>query len=154
MIHYVPQCLHRPVVEVGPGHENISQAWRLERRDITLLSRHEEAPEGRHLARDRGGVDIRQMSLRQLALSLLRQGGYAMPEDADANVVKIVIHEEGWVWLIVRQSMAEVATALGVKQFPAAFGRVTDGVDVSGDEMVERGIEGSQRPLVRCNSAD
>src|SRR5258705_10624057 len=75
MIHYVPQCLHRPVVEVGPGHENISQAWRLERRDITLLSRHEEAPEDRHLARDRCNVDSLETSLRQLALCLLRQGG-------------------------------------------------------------------------------
>jgi hypothetical protein len=35
-----------------------------------------------------------------------------MPEDADANVVKIVIHEEGCVRLIVRQSMTEVATGL------------------------------------------
>ena len=78
-------------MKVGPGHENISQARCLERRDITLLPRHEEASEDRHLARDRGGIDIRQMSLRQLALCLLRQGGYVMPEDADANVVKIVM---------------------------------------------------------------
>src|SRR5262249_29066857 len=25
VIHYIPQCFHRPVVEVGPGHEDISQ---------------------------------------------------------------------------------------------------------------------------------
>jgi hypothetical protein len=31
----------------------------------------------------------------ELAVCLLRQGGYVMPEDADANVVKIVIHEDG-----------------------------------------------------------
>ena len=59
-------------MEVGPGHEDISQARRLERRDITLLPRDEEAPEDRLLARDRCGVDSRQISLRQLALSLLR----------------------------------------------------------------------------------
>ena len=29
----------------GRRHDNISQAWRLERRDITLLPRYEEAPE-------------------------------------------------------------------------------------------------------------
>ena len=49
--------------------------------------------------------------------------------------------------------MAEVATGLGIEQFPTAFGRVTDGVGLSGDEMIEGGIEGSQRPFVRCNGA-
>src|SRR5271163_3236193 len=124
MIYDIPQCLHRPVVEVRPGHEDISQTRRLERGDITLLFRNEEAPEDRHLARDRRGVDGRQMSLRQLALSLLRQGGYVMPKDSDANVVNIVIHEEGYIRLIVRQCMAEVAAGLGVEQFPTAFDRV------------------------------
>ena len=76
-----------------------------------------------------------------------------MSEDTDANVVKVVIHEEGWVPLIVRQSVAEVATGLGVEQFPTAFGRVADGVCVSGDEMIEGRIERNQRPFVRCNGA-
>src|ERR1700758_1468616 len=93
------------------------------------------------------------MSLRQLALCLLRQGAYVMPEDADANVVKIVIHKEGWIWLIVRQSVAEVATSLAVEQFPTALGRIADGVGGSGDEMVEGRIEGSQCLFVRCNGA-
>src|SRR5262249_34273487 len=137
MIHGIPQCLHRPVVEVGSGHENISQAGRLERRDISLLSRNEEAPEDRHFARDRRGVDRRKMSLRQLALGLLCQRGYVMPQDSDANVMKIVIDEERRVRLIVGQSMAEEATGLGVEQLPPAFGRVADGVGVSADEMVE-----------------
>src|SRR5262252_2547285 len=60
VIHYIPQCFHRPVVEVGPSHEDISQARRLERRDITLLPRDEEAPKDRLLARDRCRVDSRQ----------------------------------------------------------------------------------------------
>src|SRR5262249_4694949 len=94
------------------------------------------------------------MSLRQLTLSLLRQGGYVMPENSDANVVKIVIHEERCIPLIVGQSMAEVATGLGVEQFPPAFGRVADGVGVSGDEMVEGRIEGRERPLVGCDGAE
>jgi hypothetical protein len=67
------------------------------------------------------------MSLRQLALGLLRQRGYVMPEDSDSNVVKIVIDEERCIPLIVRQSMAEVATGFSIEQFPTAFGRVADG---------------------------
>ena len=59
-------------MEVGRRHQNISQARRFEGRDITLLPCNEEAPEDRHLARDRRGVDSRQMSLRQLAFGLLR----------------------------------------------------------------------------------
>src|SRR5258708_13108839 len=76
-----------------------------------------------------------------------------MPDDADADVVKVVIHEKRYIPLIVGQSMAEVATGLGIEQFPTAFGRVTDGVGLSCDEMVEGGIERSQRPFVGCNSA-
>ena|SRR6516162_971390 len=58
-----------------------------------------------------------------------------MAEDSDADVVKIVIHQEGRIRLIVRQSMAEVATGLGVEQFPTALGRVADGVGVSSYEI-------------------
>ena len=93
------------------------------------------------------------MSLRQLALGLLRQGDYVVPEDPDANVVKIIIHKESYIPLIVRQSMAEIATGLGIEQFPTAFRRVADGVCVSGDEMIEGRIERNQRPFVRCNGA-
>src|ERR1700745_730736 len=49
--------------------------------------------------------------------------------------------------------MAEVAAGLGVEQLPTALGRVADGVGVSGDEMIEGRIEGSERPFVRRNGA-
>ena len=57
-----------------------------------------------------------------------------MPEDSDANVMKIVVDKEGCIPLILGQSMAEVATGLGIEQFPTAFGRVPDGVCISRDE--------------------
>ena len=38
-------------------------------------------------------------------------------------------------------------------QSPPAFGRVADGAHVPGDEMVERRIEGNERPLVGGDSA-
>src|ERR1700758_5105896 len=93
------------------------------------------------------------MSLRHLPLSLLRQGSDAVPDDSDANVMKIVVDKEGCIPMILRQSMAEVATSLGIEQFPTALGRVTDGVCLSRDEMIEGGIEGGQRPFVRGTGA-
>src|SRR5258707_14774397 len=49
--------------------------------------------------------------------------------------------------------MAEVATGLGIEQFPTAFCRVADGVCLSRDEMIEGRIERSERPFVGCNGA-
>jgi len=36
MVHCVPQCLHRPVVEVRPGHKDVSQAGQ---RTFTMQAR-------------------------------------------------------------------------------------------------------------------
>jgi hypothetical protein len=54
---------------------------------------------------------------------------------------KIIVSEDGHITLIVRQSMAKIAAALGIEQFPTAFGRVADSVCVSSDEMGKRRIE-------------
>jgi len=64
------------------------------------------------------------MSLRQITLCLLRQGADMVTEDSDANVVKIIISKDGYVPLLVRQSMTEITAGLGIEQFPTAFGRV------------------------------
>jgi hypothetical protein len=69
-------------------------------------------------------------------LSLLRQGADTMPEDSNPDIVKIVIGEDGDIPMIVRQRMAEIATRLGIEQFPTALGRVADGIGVSSDEMI------------------
>ena len=115
-------------MEVRPGHKDISHVRRLEGSDIVLLFRNEEAPERRYLTLDRSVVDILQISLRQIALCLLPQGDDMMAEDSDAGVMEIVISEDCYIPLFVRQSMAQVAPGLGIEQFPAAFGRVADGV--------------------------
>jgi len=47
-----------------------------------------------------------------------------MPEDLDANVVKIIIHEEGYIPLMSVKAMAEVATGLGVETFPTTSSRL------------------------------
>src|SRR6476659_3172535 len=86
-------------------------------------------------------------------LCLQRQGADTMPEDSDANIVKIVIGEDRYIPPFVRQSMAEVAAGLAIEEFPTPFGRVADSVCVSGDEMVEGRIERDQRPFVGCKGA-
>jgi len=96
---------------------------------------------------------VLQMSLRQIALCLPRQRGDMMPEDSDADVMELVIGEDGYISLIFRQSVAQVAPGLGVEQLPTTFGRIVDGVWVSRDEIVERRIEGSQGPFVSGNGA-
>src|SRR4029077_13376574 len=58
------------------------------------------------------------------------------------------------ILVILRQSMAEIAPSLGIEQIPTAFGRVTDGICLSRDEMIEKRIKGGQRPFVRCNGAE
>ena len=76
-----------------------------------------------------------------------------MPEDSDANIVKIVISEDGYIPLLVRQSMAEITAGLGIEQFPTAFGRVADRVCIASDEMVEGRVERNQSAFVGCNGA-
>src|SRR6266403_522222 len=76
-----------------------------------------------------------------------------MSEDSDAYVMKIIISEDSYVSLVVRQCMAQVTAGLGIEQFPTAFGRVADCVCVSSNEMVERRIEGDERPFIGGNRA-
>ena len=122
VIHDIPQCLHRPVVEVRPGHKDISYVRRLVGSKIALLFRSEEAPERRYLTLDGGDVYGLQISVRQLAFCLLRQRDDMMADNSDANIMKIVISEDCDIPLFVCQSMAQVAAGLGIEQFPAAFG--------------------------------
>ena len=76
-----------------------------------------------------------------------------MPDDFDADVMKIIISEDGDILLFLRQSVAQIAAGLGVEQFPATLGLVADGVVVSGDEMIKRRIQRNERPLVSGNGA-
>ena len=55
-------------------------------------------------------VDTRQMSLRHLALSLLRQRADTMPEDSDADVVKVIVGERRYIPLVIHQGVAGIAT--------------------------------------------
>jgi hypothetical protein len=80
------------------------------------------------------------MAQRQVALGLLRQRADAVPEDADADVVKIIVHEKRRIPMIVRQSVAAIAAGLAVEQFPAALRRT------QAARQLQR-HEGRRRPL-------
>ena len=72
-----------------------------------------------------------------------------MPGDADANVVKVIVHEVGDIALGVCQCVAFVTERLGVEQLPAALGGGGDGVLVTRDKVIERGIKRHERSFVR-----
>jgi hypothetical protein len=65
-----------------------------------------------------------------------------VPDDADADVVKVVIREERDVPLGVRQRMTFIAAGLGVEELSATLGRFIDRVLVAGDEMIKRRVKG------------
>ena len=64
-----------------------------------------------------------------------------MLDDADANIVKVIVREVGGVPLGVRQGMAFIAKGLGVKKLPTVPGGVIDGVLVTRDKVIERGVK-------------
>jgi hypothetical protein len=62
-------------------------------------------------------------------------------DDADADVMKVIVRKERGVPLVFRQRMAFVAAGTGVEELPAALGRIIDSVFVAGDEAIKRRIE-------------
>jgi hypothetical protein len=64
-----------------------------------------------------------------------------MPNDANANVMKIVVGKNRNVPLLIGQSVAQIAARLCVEQFPTALGRIAYSILVSGYEMIEGRVE-------------
>ncbi len=82
-----------------------------------------------------------------------RQRDHVVPDDPNADVVKVVVAEVGDVPLGLGQRMAFVAAAMGVEKLPAAFGRIVNGVLVTSDEMIERRIKRNLSTLIGCYGA-
>jgi hypothetical protein len=64
-----------------------------------------------------------------------------MTEDADADVMKLIVGKGFDVPLLFIQGVAFVAAALFVEKLPAAFCRNADRILFARNEMIERGIE-------------
>ena len=80
-------------------------------------------------------------------LGLTRQGDDVVPEDADADVVKVIVRKGCCIPLLFRQRVAFIAPAFRVEYLPAAFCRIIDGILIVRNEVIERRIE---RALSRC----
>src|SRR6266567_7281108 len=76
-----------------------------------------------------------------------------MSDDANPDVVKVVVRKVRDVPLVYRQRMAFIAAATGVKELPAALCGVIDGARVAGDEVVEGRIKRRSSDLVGCDGA-
>src|SRR5579862_2832848 len=150
--HDVPEGLLRPVVKIGSGHEYVAQPWGLERGGIGLLLRDEEATERRHVGLNRRTIDGGRITRVDELFGPARQRDDVVADDADADVVKVVVHEERGVPLFLRQRVALVVAATGVEEIPAALGGLV-GVRVASDEVIEGGIERELRSLVRRDGA-
>ena len=149
MVDHVPERLLRAVVKVRTRHQHVPQVRRLERGSIAVLLRDEKPPERRHVRLDGRAIDSGRVARSDELFGRDGQRNNIVPDDADADVVKVVVHEVRDVSLGVRQRMAFITEGLRVEQFPTALGGVIDGVLVAGDEVIERRIERNQRPLVR-----
>ena len=76
-----------------------------------------------------------------------------MSDDADANVVKVIIREADQVRLVVTERVAFVTQGLTVEQLPAVLRRIIDGIPVTRHETIKRRIERQQRSFIGCNRA-
>ena len=125
-------------MKVRPRQQQVAQVRRLERGGIGLFLGNEEASERRQVRLDGRAIDGRLIARIEELFGLDGQRGNIMPDDADADVVKVVIDEVGDVALLLGQRVALIAAGLRVEKLPAASGRVIDGVLVTGDEVIER----------------
>src|SRR5260370_15830227 len=84
---------------------------------------------------------------------MARQRDDVVSDDANPDVVKVVVRKVRDVPLVYRQRMAFIAAATGVKELPAALGAGINGVLVAGDEVIERRIKRQLRSLVGRDGA-
>src|SRR5207245_3900224 len=102
---------------------------------------------------DGGTVDLRRIARLDRLLGLTDQRHDVVPDDADADVVEVVVGEVGGVPRLLGQRMAFVAAGAGVEELPAAPGGAVDGRRVTSDEAIERGVERRLRALVGRDGA-
>jgi hypothetical protein len=124
MVDHSPKRLLRTIVKIRSGHQHVAYVRRLER-----SRRHSDGHvSARPLSHHQEGNDSGGIARLDELLGLSRQRDDIVPDDTDADVVKVVIREEGDVPLGFRQRVTFIATRLAVKELPAVLGRFVDGV--------------------------
>src|SRR4029077_16425735 len=88
-----------------------------------------------------GGFVGRRIARLDELLGLACQRDDVVSDNADADVVKIVVREDRDVPLGIRQRMTFIAAGLSVEEFPATLGGSVNRVVVAGDEPIKRRIK-------------
>jgi hypothetical protein len=106
-----------------------------------LLTPRRECHNYRRITLNGGLIDVDDLARIDLSLRLTCQRNHVVPDNADADVVKIFIYKEGRIALVLTQSVAFVTTGLGIEKIPASFSGVADRGLVASHEVIERGIK-------------
>jgi CheY-like chemotaxis protein len=149
----IPQRLRRAVVKVWSRHQNIADVRCLEGGDVSLFLGDQKAAKCREVRSNGGLIDCLCVARVNELLGLTRQGDDILSDNADADVVKVIVGKGRDVPLLFRERVAFVAAGLGVEQLPAALCRFVDGISIAPNEVVERRIERNLRPFVGCDCA-
>jgi hypothetical protein len=80
---------------------------------------------------------------------LTRKGDNIVSNDANADVVKIIVGNGRDISLLFGQSVAFIAASLGIEQLPAAFCSIVDRIVIARNEVIERRIERKLRAFSR-----
>ena len=144
----VPQRLLRAVVKIRPRQQYVAQTRCLEGGDIGLLLGDQKAAKGGHVCLNGGAIDGLGITRVDQLLGLTRQCDDIVSDDADADVVKVIVREGCDVPLLFRQRVAFIAATLGVEKLPAALRRIVDGIPIACNEVIKGRIERNLRPFV------
>src|SRR5262249_57020056 len=87
-------------------------------------------------------------------LGLASQRHDIVPDDTDADIVKVVVGKIRDISLLFSQCVALVAAATCVKKLPTALGGVIDGVPVAGDKVIEGRVKRKLSSLVRRDGTE
>src|SRR4051812_25929083 len=134
--------------------QRVSQARRLERSDAHFLLSDQKTSDYRRVALNGRYINVADLTRVDLLLRLTCQRNHVVSNDANADVVKLSVVKECGVALFFCERMAFITAGFGVEKLPASLSGLADCVPVPCDEVVERGIEGKLRPLVRCDGTE
>ena len=85
-----------------------------------------------------GTIDGLSIARVDQLLGLTRQHDDIVSDDADADVVEVIVRKGCHVPLLFGQRVAFIAAALGVEKLLAARCRIIDGVPIARNKVIER----------------
>src|SRR5207249_6114683 len=93
VVHHIPKGPLRAVVKVRTRYQHVPQIGCLEGGGVAFLLGDEEAAERGHVRLNGGAIDGGRIRRIEQLLRLAGQGSDVVADDADADVVKVVVRE-------------------------------------------------------------